>query len=91
MRTLVDGEAGGTGNAATFRGHDDFAGRGSGGNGRGDFGIGDHCERRRYVVDRHLRGLSQAGAVECHHGSDWAAWGREAFVGRRDPVARGGG
>src|SRR5580698_12955 len=91
VRTLIDGEAGGTGNAATFCGHDDLAGRGSGGNGRGDFGIGDHRERRRYTVDGHLRGLSQASAVECHYSSDWTARGREAFVGRRDPVACGGG
>ena len=88
MRTLIDGEAGGTGNAATFCGHHDFAGRGSGGNGHGDFGIGDHRERRRYFVDRHLRGLSQTRAVECHFGSDWTARGREALVGWRDLVTR---
>ena len=77
MRPLVDGEVGGTGNAATFCGHDDFAGRGSSGNSRGDFGIGDHREGRRYFVDRHLRGLGQAGTVECHYGADRAAEGAE--------------
>ena len=46
VQTLIDGEVGGTGNAATFCGDDDFAGRGSGGNGCGDFRIGDHRERR---------------------------------------------